>query len=191
MIGPIRGSNPPPDSNPTRSTHLGIQTAAEIQQKFAAIFEKVGTQEDPVSFEEKANELVSLLEKLCPEEAAKLRSLITEHKEYLNQLSADGWKGVKQRYKSGMGKDANGYSMEQFRGETVQAVSDLCLAAMKKMGYNPPGKFSATGTPGWDSDIDTVFLPPAGMPEKVQIMGKLLFDTIFIQTIPVLLWLSF
>ena len=70
--------------------------------------------------------------------------------------------------------------MENFRKEAVNHVINVCMAAVKAMGYDSPGKHSATGTPGWKSDIDTVYQPPPGMPEETQNMEKLIFDMVFI-----------
>ena len=69
--------------------------------------------------------------------------------------------------------------MDTFRQETVSLVTQTCLGAVRAMGFDPPGSFSATGTPGWNSDIDTVYFAPTDMPEEMQVAVKALFDMIF------------
>ncbi len=136
----------------------------------------------PGSFNTKALKLMSMLEKLAPEEVGRLQKFceanatkmkfLSEHggwKEALPHLHGEDEKSVKEMREG----------MDAFRKEAVGHVIAASLAAMKAMGFDPPGSYSATGTAGWKSDIDTVFFAPKGMPEEFQTVQKLMFDMLF------------
>lgn len=126
------------------------------------------------TFEIKCKNLMKVLEP-PPSELSELRKFCQDNKAKLDTLKANGgWKSLRNDPEAAK-------SMEQFRSQAVDHVIKLSIAAVKAMGYDPPGSHSATGTPGWKSDIDTVYFPPEGMPEEVKCAEKLIFDMVFFQ----------
>lgn len=122
------------------------------------------------------------LEEHCPSEHQELDQLIKDHPTIIQELKEKGWKSLKTERKEAMATDKqDGHTIEEFRHLIVNAVTDLCVASMRAMGFDSPGKFTAFGTPGWDSDIDTAYeaAPGASVPEKFKILQKLMFDAIF------------
>jgi len=84
----------------------------------------------------------------------------------LQSLHEKGWMGVKSSLKEKMALEHAGHaSFFQVRQEYIKLVQQACLDIVQTMGYPNPGFFSAEGTPGWDSDIDTVYFSPPNMSE--------------------------
>lgn len=132
------------------------------------------------NFASKSTALVGELRKLLPVEMGKLETFCKENQGKITQLKeSQGWNGLKKTEGAMTKRDNSKISMEEFRKETVDHVVFCCISAMKAMGFDPPGKHSATGTPGWNSDIDTVYSAPPGMPEELQTAEKIMFDMLF------------
>ncbi|MBS0623041.1 MAG: hypothetical protein JSS62_00280 [Verrucomicrobia bacterium] len=102
-----------------------------------------------------------------------------KHKTALQQLSNKGWSGVKADLKEKMAVDSGQKaSFQTVRKEYVELVQSSCLEIVRQMGYKDPGRFSAEGTPGWDSDIDTVYIAPKGMKEEDAMHVQTLFNAL-------------
>lgn len=123
-------------------------------------------------FPEMSEEMNLLVQKAAPESFAKLKALIDQHPALLQQLKEKGWAGLKKELKEGMERN------DPIRAACVQGVIDLLLETMKAMGFDPPGNHSASGTPGWNSDIDTPYFAPKGMPQAMQMIEKSMFDMV-------------
>ncbi len=129
------------------------------------------------TFDHKVEQLAAWMEQRCPEQWADLEVWAYTKAAKIHMLtSAGGWKALKGT--QNMSTPIDGQSMEAFRIEAVQRLTSLALNAMKTMGFDPPGTHLASGTSGWDSDIDSVYEAPSGMSEEMQIVEKLIIDTV-------------
>lgn len=133
------------------------------------------------SFSEKSQKMLGKAREAAPQRFEALDKLKEKHSEKITQLKEHGWHGMKgQANMTEVGEDGTSY--DQFRLDVVNGVQKLSLGIMEECGFKNPGKYSATGTPGWNSDIDTVYFAPEGMSEEMQIVQKTLFDMIFLET---------
>ncbi len=132
------------------------------------------------SFTEKVAQFMGFLEKYCQSDLLNLREIINsaDRKGLISELrECGGWKVLKASKRELMA--SGDPSLEKLRGEVVGMVVTLCMSVIKAIGFDPPGDHLATGTPGWDSDIDTVYLAPDGMPQNIRVLEKVMFDAIF------------
>lgn len=191
---PIRVVQSPPSHAPSPAKEK-LLTPQQLQAKLAEIMHS------PADFPTKSAQVVALLEKHCPEKMEALNQILARRAasnapggsatmlSILKDLH--GWKGWKTGMKAELAQNCFSATitqglreqtseMERFRAEAVNGVIQVCLAAVKGMGYDPAGEHSATGTPGWESDIDSVYNGGA-IPHEVQNMEKILFDMIVYQ----------
>lgn len=131
------------------------------------------------NYKEISSNAMNRVRQLAPNQMAKLASFKEQHSGMIAKLQNEGgWIGVKEQLKDRMTtpQQDDPKSFEEFRNEAVNLTIEVCLETLKSLGFDPPGKHQASGTPGWDSDIDTPFFAPPGMPEEMQVVEKTLFD---------------
>ena len=126
-----------------------------------------------------SKEAVQMLRYHFPDEFEHLDDLVNQHPDKVRSLKEHGWQAQKKRCDMTAVEEGN-RSYEAYRKEVVDAVTNITLVLVAYLGFDP-GAFSATGTPGWNSDIDTVYLAGENVPEEVQMIVKTLFDMIFFQ----------
>jgi hypothetical protein len=118
-----------------------------------------------------------------PEKFKEMEDFKEKHKEALSEVEEKGWNKLKKEYGEGMeDKIHGGTSFDELRNSVVKLVIGMSLEAVKMMGYEDPGGHLAIGTPGYGSDIDTVYIPSKGspVPEEVQAFEKIAFDMIML-----------
>lgn len=164
------------------SSSVKIEDTVELRSKALqkAVFDVLQSR---ASFSTKSGEIFAIFKESCPKEFKELNDFCAKHSLKIETLlSTKGWKGLKHTMKDGMAKvSSSSLSFEQFRIQAIDHVTQLLLAGIKAMGYDPPGSHSATGTPGWNSDVDTVFIAPPEMPEEIISAEKVLFDLLFFE----------
>lgn len=136
----------------------------------------------PGSFAEKSRLLVQLASQQNPEGAKELQAFREKHADKLEELhEKGGWKGLKNTVANDLPKKE---SYEAFRKEAVEILTKFSVAVVKDMGYEKPGGHAAGGTPGFDSDIDTVYdTKGADIPQAVQVAEKMMFDSVAYHTL--------
>ena len=132
------------------------------------------------SFASKSHQAVGMLRERLPHEFQRLDVLLDAHGAKLDSLREGGWHAQKNQGDM-TAIEEDGLSYEVFRKEVVDVVTDITLAMVRELGFSDPGRYSATGTPGWNSDVDTVYLAASDVPEEVQMITKTLFDMIFLE----------
>lgn len=125
-----------------------------------------------IPFAEMSQQMKELVREAAPENDNKLQRLIEQNREMLTNLRQKGWTKLKGELQEQM------EPYDTLRSACIRGVVDVLMETLKTMGHEPPGAHSATGTPGWNSDIDTVFLAPPDMPQQTQILEKALFDMV-------------
>ncbi|MEX1012117.1 MAG: hypothetical protein WD595_06555 [Waddliaceae bacterium] len=128
-------------------------------------------------FQSKSEALWKVIDSKLPHHTHALKAITEKHAGILDKLKAKTWLKLKATAEDGNIK-AQREDMTNFRDEIVEQMTTTCLGLLKEMGYDPPGEFSATGTVGWNSDIDTVFIAPNDMPLEIQVLTKTMFDLI-------------
>lgn len=128
-----------------------------------------------------SKQLLEVFKERCPEQAKETAAFTGQHANTLTTLREKGWASVKADKSVDMKRVGDeGVSYETFRKQAVDLVQDSCLAMLKAMGHDESRKsFSAFGTVGWDSDIDTVFSPQGPMSMQMQVLTKAMFDVFF------------
>lgn len=91
-----------------------------------------------------------------PEISAKIEEFKSAHPEKMQTIKDKSWNALKKELGTGMVKptDSDQLSMEGFRSKANAFVDDLLKTALEDMGM-PEVTWSASGTAGYNSDVDT------------------------------------
>lgn len=135
----------------------------------------------PSSFDAKGRQVVSLLEAQNHRISEQIFSFTHQHIEKIQLLKEKGWTRLKAELGIAMRTEigCDGCSFESFRSQAVEAVKNVCLDTLREMGYSHPGDHIAVGTPGYASDIDTVYIASKEVSEEAKMTEKILFDLIW------------
>lgn len=135
-------------------------------------------------FHETSHELVKKIRKDNPTLFQSLDALAQKESKKWETVQQKGWNELKKKLDTKMQsqKFDSGKNYEDFRAELVHAIEEICVGTLKTMGIFDPGGHLASGTAGWDSDIDTVFKANPDLSEKLQVFEKLLFDMLVYTT---------
>lgn len=95
---------------------------------------------------------------------SQVASFKTKFSENIKAIQMKSWKLLKADRGLQMGQKVGDeqVSMQTFRDEANKLVDTITLEMAKKMGL-PEVKWSACGTVGWNSDVDTALLPGKGV----------------------------
>ncbi len=173
-IGGIEGPSPLPEK-PIPLKGDDRVSPEQIRDELVQIVEN-----PDATFSKMSSQMIEFLTTHCPNEMKELNQLVSEEHALIELLKDVGWKTLKEEKGSSMAAPgASGRSIEQVRGEIIDKVTNLCMGALKRVGIDPPGGYLAYGTPGWNSDVDIVYVASKGTPEKMQSLEKIMFDAIF------------
>ncbi len=133
-------------------------------------------------FDEVSKTVVGLIGKGSSQALNALRQHLADgpsgNSEKTTLLKGLGWDALKKEWAKSSNKSEVTREYELFRQEIVDRTWAVVVDALKDMGYSAPGKVVEFGTPGWNSDIDTVFLPAEDLPESMAVVAKLMFDMV-------------
>ncbi len=155
------------------SSGTGQGAANEFHEEIMGAMKRGGP------FPEVAREVMGRVEAHAPEALANLRHILYNNGSIAAEMRDVGWNGIKQQY----GQTPDIEKCNAVRKEIVDGTWGVVLGALKEMGYPSPGSPIAFGTPGWGSDIDTVFQPSKELPESVAIVAKLMFDMVVLNEV--------
>ncbi len=165
MINPISEFSKPPINEP--AVRPPVQETSPKEQTLE-IFST------PENFVAESKKMVETLKTIIPEEIEAFEEFCDQNQQTIDDLHKNGgW----MNHKKDLSPDEK-QALDKFRSEAVNHITTVCIATVKAMGYSDPGIHTASGTPGVDSDIDTVYLAHPSVPETVQSMEKLLFDMV-------------
>ena len=135
------------------------------------------------SFYRTSHQVMQLIEKQLPESTREFDAFLCFHQEKLQKIREKGWLELKTNPATGgdrmkMNVQKGGLSMENFRVTFLNKTIGLVQDILRSTGCEQVGRHDAFGTDGYNSDIDTNFMPPKDMPEEMQMMEKNLIDII-------------
>lgn len=186
---PLQPSYPSPAEAQMAAVKAEEAHAVEVEQKLKAEeqvnpsalkLKNACTQllNDPlVTMEQLPSKLWKLIEKKNPKIKVKIKAFQKKYPDKIRDLKEKGWQKLKQEYGDGMvqKQEPNGISFEEFRDEATTLQEEIVAMAAKEMQL-PQGKWAATGTKGYNSDIDNVFYPEGEATETGRIWIKNLAD---------------